>query len=188
MNKKLFIAVLLVVGTLLGVGGSMVTAEIVHNTGDQAFCGTCHSMEPMAKTFKQDVHGGQNEHGFVAECVDCHLPHDNVFNYMVDKTLHGVNDVFKETFTDTSQIDWLSRRKERERFVFDSGCLSCHQKLLDKTEAENPKSLQTHAHYKKQRDSGDPIQCVSCHVTVGHNGQLRSELNKTAPEFTFGGQ
>ena len=185
MNKKLFVLVLLAVGGLVGLGGSLITAEIVHKTGDAEFCGSCHSMEPMAETFKLDVHGGQNQHGFVAECVDCHLPHDSVLGYMVDKTLHGVNDLYVENFTDTSEIDWLARRKERERYVFDSGCLDCHRQLLDKTEAENPKSLQTHAHYLKQKEKGDPIQCVTCHVDVGHAGQLRTELNKTNPEFTY---
>lgn len=185
MNKKLFILALLAIGALIGTGGSLITAEIVHNTGDAEFCGSCHSMEPMAETFKLDTHGGKNERGFVAECADCHLPHDSVLNYMIDKTTHGINDVFVETFTDTEKIDWLARRKERERYVFDSGCLSCHQELLDKTVAKNPKSLETHGHYKQQLAKGDPIQCVSCHVTVGHAGQLRTVLNETNPEFSF---
>ncbi|GAB3514657.1 cytochrome c3 family protein [Photobacterium alginatilyticum] len=185
MNRKWFIVILLAIGGLLGTGASLVTAEIAHSTGDAAFCGSCHSMEPMANTFKLDVHGGNNNHGFVAQCVDCHLPQDSVFGYMVDKTKHGINDVFVENFTNTDEIDWIARREERERFVFDSGCLNCHQALLDRQEAENPKSLQTHAHYKNQLASGDPIQCVSCHVTVGHNGMLRSELNKRYPEYSF---
>ncbi|WP_428775474.1 cytochrome c3 family protein [Vibrio sp.] len=185
MNKKWFIVMLLAIGGLLGTGASLITAEIAHSTGDAEFCGSCHSMEPMAETFKYDVHGGQNEHGFVAQCVDCHLPQDSVLGYMVAKTAHGINDVFVENVTDTDAIDWIDRREQRKRFVFDSGCLSCHQELLDKTEADNPKSLQTHAHYKKQLEKGDPINCVSCHVTVGHNGMLRSELNKRYPEFTF---
>lgn len=185
MNKKWFIVLLLVIGGTLGTGASLITAEITHSTAGAEFCGACHSMKPMAKTFELDVHGGQNEHGFVAQCVDCHLPQDSVFAYMLDKTKHGINDVLVENFTDTDKIDWIARRHERERFVFDSGCLECHQKLLDKTDAKNPKSLQTHAHYKAQLEQGDPIQCVSCHVTVGHNGMLRSELNNRYPEYDF---
>ncbi len=185
MNKKVFIFVLIVIGGLLGMGSSLIISEVVHVTGNAEFCGSCHSMEPMAKTFKLDTHGGNNRHGFVAECADCHLPHDSVLGYMIDKTAHGINDVFVETFTDVDEIDWIARRENRDEFVYSSGCLSCHQGLLDKTEAENPKSLQTHAHYKKQLEKGDPIQCVSCHVTVGHAGQLRTELNKLKPEFSF---
>lgn len=185
MNKKLFVLALLVIGALIGTGGSLITAEIVHNTGDEAFCGSCHSMEPMAKTFKLDVHGGNNDRGFVAECADCHLPHDSVASYMIDKTVHGINDVFVETFTNTDEIDWIARRSERARYVFDSGCLSCHQDLLDKTIASNPKSLQTHAHYKNQLAKEDPIQCVSCHATIGHADQLRTVLNETKPEYSF---
>ncbi|MDX1302670.1 cytochrome c3 family protein [Photobacterium sp.] len=186
MKKYKLIIILIVLGGILGLGASLITAEVVKHTSGEEFCGSCHSMEPMAKTFKLDIHGGQNEHGFVAECVDCHLPHDSVFNYMVAKTAHGINDVFKETFTDTSKIDWLSRRKNREEFVYDDGCLECHRQLLDKTTAANPKSLVLHAKYKTLKETEEPLYCVSCHVTIGHDGQLRSELNKTSPEYTFG--
>ncbi|PSW18065.1 cytochrome C [Photobacterium sanctipauli] len=185
MNKLKFAILLIIVGGMLGLGVSLLSAEIIKNTNDAAFCGSCHSMKPMADTFKLDVHGGKNEHGFVAECADCHLPKDNIVNYMVKKTSHGINDVFKEVFTDTDKIDWISLRNERERFVYDSGCLSCHQNLLNKTEADNPRSLELHAKYNQTQQGDEPLNCVSCHVTVGHNGMLRSELNKYYPEYTF---
>ncbi|PHI28123.1 cytochrome c3 family protein [Budvicia aquatica] len=185
MSRTRFIILLACVIGLVSVGISLLGAEAVKQTGGENFCGSCHEMQPMVKTFQQDIHGGNNPHGFSAECVDCHLPHTSTFSYLVSKGVQGTNDVVKVMFTDTSKIDWISRRKQREEFVFDSGCLTCHNKLLDKTTADNSKSLEMHQHYKDMQQTTTPVNCVSCHVTVGHNGELRSELNQTQPEYKF---
>ncbi|MNE96449.1 hypothetical protein D3C80_1946520 [compost metagenome] len=42
-----------------------------------------------------------------------------------------------------------------------------------------------HAHYQEMQQKGEKLQCVSCHVTIGHNGELRSRLNETQPEYQF---
>lgn len=185
MSRIRFIFLLACVTVLVGIGISLLGAEVVRNTGDESFCGSCHEMQPMVKTFKQDIHGGNNPHGFSAECVDCHLPHTNTLDYLVSKGAQGANDAFKSAFTDTSKIDWIAHRKQREAYVYDSGCLGCHSKLLDKVEAANPKSLEMHQHYKDMQQTDTPLQCVSCHVTVGHAGALRGELNQSKPEYKF---
>ncbi|CAI1615536.1 Cytochrome c-type protein TorC [Serratia fonticola] len=185
MTRVRFMVLLIAVIGLVSVGISLLGAEVVKSTSDENFCGACHVMQPMVTTFNQDIHGGNNPHGFKAECVDCHLPHTSTAAYLLSKGTQGANDVIKMLFTDTDNINWLERRKEREHFVFDSGCLSCHQTLLTKTQAKNVKSLQMHQHYQAMQKTTDPLTCVSCHVTIGHNGALRSELNKTQPEYKF---
>lgn len=171
--------------SLVSLGVSLIGAEVVKATGGEEFCGSCHEMKPMVEAYRNDLHGGKNPVGFKAECSTCHLPHDNTVSYLLKKASSGINDVYKVMLTDTSKIDWLGKRKERETFVYDSGCLSCHQELLAKTEAANPKSLQMHAHYKEMQQQGKMLQCVSCHVTIGHNGELRSRLNEFQPEYPF---
>ncbi|GKX64445.1 hypothetical protein SOASR032_30140 [Pragia fontium] len=106
-------------------------------------------------------------------------------NYLVSKGTQGINDVVKVVFTDTDKIDWLSHRKLRESFVYDSGCLECHKTLLDKAQKNGFKSQQMHQHYKVLQQTENPVACVSCHVTIGHNGELRNELNKTHPEYKY---
>ncbi|MGY4107194.1 MULTISPECIES: cytochrome c3 family protein [Aeromonas] len=185
MNRMKFGLLLACVLGLVSLGISLIGAEVVKATGDERFCGSCHEMKPMVEAYRHDIHGGSNRVGFKAECADCHLPHDNTFNYLLKKATSGLNDVYKVTLTDTSKIDWLGKRDRREEFVYDSGCLSCHQGLLEKTVATNPKSLQMHAHYQEMQQKGEKLQCVSCHVTIGHNGELRSRLNETQPEYQF---
>lgn len=185
MNRMKFGLLLACVVGLVSMGISLIGAEVVKATGGEQFCGACHEMQPMVEAYRHDIHGGNNRVGFKAECADCHLPHDNTFNYLLKKATSGLNDVYKVTLTDTSQIDWLGKRERREEFVYDSGCLSCHQGLLEKTVASNPKSLEMHGHYQKMQQNGEALQCVSCHLTIGHNGELRSSLNETQPEYKF---
>lgn len=169
--------------TSLGVG--VIGAEAVKHTGGEEFCGSCHEMEPMVATFRKDIHGGNNPVGFKAECADCHLPHEGTLGYLVTKAGNGIRDIYKSNFTDTSKIDWHAKHDQRAHFVYDSGCLRCHQDLLAKTEAANPKSLELHAHYRQTQAGAKPLHCVSCHVLIGHNGELRSKLNETYPEYRF---
>jgi cytochrome c-type protein NapC len=129
--KRIFkITMILSIGVFVGMLLSLFTAHIVEETSDEKFCGSCHTMEPMIKAFKNDIHGGNNRVGFRATCTDCHLPHDNVVNYMTQKSLTGMHDVWVETFGDTKNIDWEKKREHRKRFVYDSGCLRCHKDKL----------------------------------------------------------
>ncbi|OVE81851.1 hypothetical protein BVY04_02275 [bacterium M21] len=118
-------------GGLLGMLVSLFTVEFVERTSDAKFCGSCHSMEPMTKSYHLSVHGGNNKDGTVATCVDCHLPHDGTVSYMVQKTKSGIHDLLMENFGDLESIDWQAKRKESERYVYDSACLKCHKKLQD---------------------------------------------------------
>ena len=167
MKKKyLIFGGLISGGIILGLLISLISAEIIMKTSGKEFCGSCHSMEPMKMTFKQDTHGGQNNSGFVANCAACHLPNSSVITYVMAKAAHGIKDVFAETFTDTSQIDWEARRNDGG-LVFDEGCMSCHKKILDK----NPnRSTLTNMHkmYKSSQETESPFTCTSCHTTVGH--------------------
>lgn len=185
MKRTHLIILFVIVAGLVGTGISLVGAEVVNRTGNDEFCGSCHVMEPMVVTFRQDTHGGNNRYGFKAQCVDCHLPHSSTVGYLFEKGKLGAHDFIVNFATDTSKIDWIALRERREEFVYDSGCLSCHTQLLNRVSASNPKSLEMHQHYQQLQQTDQPIACVSCHVTVGHNGALRSELNTIQPEYRF---
>jgi len=149
----------------------MVTETLVEGTSGVAFCGACHTMDPMVTSFRKDVHGGAGGQGVQAKCSQCHIPHDNLFNYMLTKTRFGLHDAWAQLTYDTGAIDWHAKRASREHFVFDSGCMQCHKELQRATES-SPKSFVAHRPYflgvieKK---------CVSCHPGVGHRA-LASHL------------
>jgi len=148
----------------LGMIFSLATAEGVHATSDAKFCGSCHVMEPMVAAYREDVHGGNSHHGVTATCVDCHLPHDSVFGYLMAKTASGIKDVWGNVVLDPSKIDWEERRSHREHFVYDSGCLNCH-KNLDEATKSNMKAFLPHRDYFMGVTN---VTCVACHENVGH--------------------
>jgi nitrate/TMAO reductase-like tetraheme cytochrome c subunit len=75
-----------------------------------------------------------------------------------------MKDIWGNIVLDPSKIDWEERRMHRENFVYDSGCLSCHQKLDEATKG-NMKAFLPHRDYFLGRAD---LTCVSCHENVGH--------------------
>ncbi len=177
------------IGIIIGMVTSFVTVVAVKHTSDVNFCGSCHSMKPMAEAYRNSVHGGYGESGVMATCADCHLPHTSTIEYMVQKVKTGMWDVWVESTHDTSKIDWFAKREERRNWVYDSGCLHCHENLLHGTKP-NKKAFIAHKAYfsKKLFVDGsdgekDNAKCVDCHKHVGHY-QLEKHLPKLNDEVS----
>ena len=165
IKRPLTTVVIILVGLgFLLFSGWLITESAFEATGGEDFCGGCHTMTPMVVSFTQDVHGGNNASGFKGKCVDCHLPHNNLVNYVVAKSYFGFHDVWAQTFYNLETIDWQAKRKEREHYVFDSGCMSCH-KELERASMKDSKAFVAHKPYFLGEVDK---KCVSCHENVGH--------------------
>jgi cytochrome c-type protein NapC len=149
---------------VLGILFSLATAEGIHATSGAEFCVSCHVMEPMVAAYEEDLHGGKNAHGIRAECTDCHLPHKSVLGYVVAKGISGMKDIWGNVVLDPTKIDWEERRSHREKWVYDSGCLSCHAELEEAT-MSNMKAFLPHRDYFMGNTNKT---CVACHENVGH--------------------
>jgi napC/nirT cytochrome c family protein len=44
----------------------------------------------MVIAYQDDIHSGKGKTGIKAQCVDCHLPHDNIVKYVYQKAKNGV--------------------------------------------------------------------------------------------------
>ncbi len=142
----------------------VVVSALLDRTSDEEFCSSCHTMTPFVESYKQDVHGGNNSTGIKAKCTGCHLPHDGDVHYLYVKSLTGFNDVYAQLTSDFDEIDWQKKREHRETYVFDSGCVNCHNNLQAST-MRTPKAFVAHkAYFQRETDKG----CVSCHETAGH--------------------
>lgn len=155
------------------IGSWAITDVVVHETGDAEFCSTCHAMRPMVAAYREDVHGGAGDKGIQAACTDCHAPHDNPLNYMWAKARFGTHSLWAQLTYDIDEIDWEAKREERERLVFDSGCLKCHSDLERASEG-NPSSFIAHRAYFQGETER---QCVTCHAHVGHEN-LSAHLDR----------
>jgi len=183
MRPILFIAMLLILGGLAGVSISYGTAYGIHKTSGEKFCVSCHEMDPMVATYKADVHGGSGELGASARCVDCHLPHDSLANYIFTKAKNGILEVGIHFFGEPEKIDWVEKLKHRDQYVYDTGCMECHGNAFDKNLVNLSKQAQKmHNHYSKLKYTDKEITCASCHFDAGHKG-LRNALNYYKPEY-----
>lgn len=174
------VPLLLIGGVIIGLVLSYTSYETVSRTGTASFCASCHEMAPMRASFDQDVHGGNGKTGIKAHCVDCHLPQDNMVNYIFTKAKNGISEVNTHFFGDVDAIDWHKKREERTSFVYDNGCKKCHTNY-DTNKKFNPKALQMHKHYKSLIGTDKQLGCASCHAEVGHKG-LNNMLNVYQPK------
>ncbi|WP_045859606.1 cytochrome c3 family protein [Teredinibacter purpureus] len=158
-----------IIGSALGLFMSLSWAlvdTVIHTTGDHEFCSGCHSHKPIGTSYREDLHGGNNTTGWRASCSDCHIPQDNALHYLWVKGVHGIVDPTMEILKDPLDIDWHGNRLNRERYVYDSGCLQCH-KYLSTTSEANRKSFLPHRKYFNEEEEG--LHCVGCHENVGHS-------------------
>ncbi|WP_051654697.1 NapC/NirT family cytochrome c [Persephonella sp. IF05-L8] len=175
-KKKKFILIgggLLGVGIIVGLIISYITVEAVKLTGGAQFCKSCHVMVPMYKAYSQDVHGGWGYSGFVAHCTDCHLDHSSTIKYLMNKVQVGLHDFKVYVFMDPDAINWHEKREHRRHFVYDSGCLHCHENLLAATMNKRRAFIAHKAYFSgklivKIGDHKDKAHCVDCHKHVGH--------------------
>jgi putative tetraheme cytochrome c len=96
-GKKIALGVF-IAGGAIGMLVSLGIAQMIHMTGDDKFCVSCHVMEPMRDAYLNDIHGGKNRVGVKADCVACHLPHDNVLNYVFRKAYNGATEAAAMVF------------------------------------------------------------------------------------------
>lgn len=160
-----------VVAGTLGVAAVLVWIGMdatLHATSDHKFCGSCHSMKPMAASFLDDVHGGNSTTGVQALCTDCHLPQDNYFNYLYVKAKSGAWDVYKEHVLGAEDVDWIAKLSEGNRYVYDSGCLKCHNRLEEGSQSSNKQFVAHKPYFQKTTTKS----CIDCH-SVGHKGLMQ---------------
>lgn len=148
---------------LLVVISWMGTDYALHATSDQAFCGSCHSMKPMQASFLEDKHGGRSTKGVQALCSDCHLPQDNYISYLYVKAKSGAWDVWKEFVLGADDVDWYAKRTRANEFVYDSGCLKCHNNLQSGSEISNKQFVAHKPYFMGNTEK----TCIDCH-SVGH--------------------
>ena len=130
-KTTVLVASTLIAGPLLAIGGWVGAEHLLRATSGEAFCTTCHTMEPFAAAYRRDLHGGRNLAGVAARCTDCHLPHADSLGHLAAKARRGLHDVWAQMTYELDAIDWHAGRAAREDYVFDSGCLVCHSALAE---------------------------------------------------------
>ena len=101
----------------------------VYVTGAPAYAGTaastCNNCHVMDAQYENWYHAG---HAEAAVCVECHLPHQNLLVYYLEKGRTGLHDVY---FFSTGQTPALIRAKPRTRQIIQENCIRCHRATVE---------------------------------------------------------
>ncbi len=151
------------------------SAQKVKSTSTVEFCNSCHEMHPFHQTWAAGKHGYDSMGVIRAKCVDCHLPHDSLWNYLKTKMKAGLHDMKAHLIG--KKTDWLALWKNRGPYVheaYESGCKECHKKLV--AAGIPTKAFTAHRAYELGETERT---CLDCHHEVGH-GDLVSAFREIA--------
>jgi len=163
-KKRIVIAVVLVaLGLILGFPLFSLGYYTMVRTSTPEFCASCHEIEYAYDTWKTSSHHN-NAHGFVADCMDCHLPapHDT-FNFFYAKTLHGIKDVIVHFTMD--EYDREANREAAYKSFKNQQCQKCHRNLLYMPEKRGAMLAHRSVVYARP---GYEKNCVDCHRNLVH--------------------
>lgn len=113
-------------------------------------CANCHVMLSSYNTWSKSSHRRS------AECVDCHIPHENLIRKYAAKAMDGGRHAY--VFT-TGTYPEVIRTTETAKSTIQRNCIRCHEDLLVGGPAHNSKLLANHSINRP---------CWSCHREVPH--------------------
>jgi nitrate/TMAO reductase-like tetraheme cytochrome c subunit len=135
-------------------------------TSTPQFCASCHEIQFAYNTWKTSTHVN-NAQGFVADCMDCHLPapHDT-FNFFYAKTAHGIKDVIVH-FTGVAYDREKNRHKAYDSFA-NRQCQKCHRNILYIPDKRGAMLAHRDVLYARP---GYEKRCVDCHKNLVHTAR-----------------
>lgn len=142
-----FIAVVIGMGLFMAKE-SRITSYL---SDDPQACVNCHVMTSVYNSW---MHSSHREW---ANCNDCHVPHDNVFNKYYFKAKDGL--YHASVFTARAEPDVIEM-KEASQEVVQNNCIRCHVQQV--TQAKYDGWLEGHNENRTGR------QCWSCHKMIPH--------------------
>jgi cytochrome c nitrite reductase small subunit len=150
--------VIILLGIIVGLGLYIMRISNAPSylSNKSETCINCHVMNPQYATWNH------SSHREVATCVDCHVPHDNIFNTYYFKGKDGLRHAKVFTMRAEPQVIFI---KEEGKHVVQQNCVRCHEKLI----ADNPviANFETSVHFRTERS------CIECHRETPH-GRVNS--------------
>ena len=140
--------------------------KTVHLTSSDDYCQKCHIHPDADASWKKSPHF-YNPSGVRVHCVDCHLPPKEDYRYLPQKAKTGLHDLYAYYFKDKKSFNWEDKRllEHAVRIVYNESCIKCHQNLFSKGLSEEGGTA--HLYYEKNAEKLD-LQCINCHLDVGH--------------------
>lgn len=165
MKKRTRSILLVVLGVIIAFPLFSMTYYTMVRTSTPEFCASCHEIVPAVEAWRTSTHVN-NSQGFVADCMDCHLPAPhNTVDFFYTKTLHGLKDVIVH-FTGGDEAYDRAEMREQAYASFDNEqCRKCHRNI--ETMPDNRGAMLAHRTVLYPMD-GYEKKCVDCHRDLVH--------------------
>jgi cytochrome c nitrite reductase small subunit len=159
--NKWRVSVILLAGTIFGIGSYIfyVSRAWSYLSDDPSTCVNCHIMKTEYATWRH------SSHYRVANCNDCHVPHNNVFRKYYFKATDGMR--HSAIFTARTYAQSIRMREPGRQVVLEN-CIRCHGNLTEMVKANVNYSATL---------NGDGRVCWDCHREVPHG--TRKSLSST---------
>lgn len=137
--------IIAIVTAVLALGFfALVTDAPAYGGSNPETCANCHVMDSQYENWYHAPHEK------FTKCVDCHLPHENIVAYYLEKGRQGAKDVYAFT---TGNIPVQIRASEKTKGIIQSNCVRCHEDTVETVMM----GAQTFDRY-----------CWDCHRNVSH--------------------
>lgn len=155
-NWKIPVVVLL--GIIVGLGAFIfkVSNAVSYLSDDPETCVNCHIMAPQYATWFHSSHREK------ANCNDCHVPHNNVFEKYFFKAKDGLRHASVFTMRNEPQVIFI---KDAGKEVVQENCIRCHSNLITDSKLNRFTEL-----YQHERTD---TYCWKCHREIPH-GRVNS--------------
>jgi nitrate/TMAO reductase-like tetraheme cytochrome c subunit len=155
---------------VLGAIALGTTNYVLHETSSTEFCYTCHSHESFIRPEYEESSHFQNTAGVRAGCSDCHLPHDNWFEFVWTKAVVSLDIIpelmgkldtaekFEAHRAEMAESVWRQFKDNDSKF-----CRGCHS--IEAMDLES-QSRATARRHEKAEERGQT--CIDCHYGIVH--------------------
>ncbi|MDR2469276.1 MAG: SUMF1/EgtB/PvdO family nonheme iron enzyme [Tannerella sp.] len=131
-------------------------------------CMMCHVHPHVEESWKLSKHVN-NRSGVTVHCVDCHLPpKDHTVSHYMAKAKLGIKDVWAYLTKDSADFKWemKSELEHAVKYIPNESCKECHRNLFPPGITDD--GVTAHLYYDENEKKLD-LQCISCHLDVGHH-------------------
>ena len=156
--------IFIVLGILIAFPLFSIGYYTMVRTSTPQFCASCHEIQFAYNTWKTSTHAN-NAQGFVADCMDCHLPApQDTYDFFYAKTFHGLKDLIVHFFMD--EYDHKKNRQKAYASFKNEQCQKCHRNILYIPDKRGAMLAHQTVIYPRP---GYEKRCVDCHRNLVHN-------------------
>ena len=165
-SSKKHLWLIFFVGGILGVVVMLFGNKAMHYAGTDEYCESCHVHPHAIDSWKKSSHYN-NKSGVRVHCIECHLPPKGSFYHFREKARTGLYDLWSYWTKDSADFNWEAKRQLEYavNIVYNESCKECHVNLFPRGLSDEGGTA--HLYYEANETKLN-LQCISCHLNVGH--------------------